>query len=95
MHELPIPPDATTDQRARELARVWAAHGQQYVTLATGLGKDPAAWGIMLVDLAKHIANAYEQRSEHGFDDALRRIKAGSDPEWSTATDVPSGRVMD
>jgi hypothetical protein len=58
--ELPIPELALGDDNARELVRVWAAHGAQHVSLATGLWKDPAAWGIMLVDLARHVAKAYQ-----------------------------------
>jgi hypothetical protein len=60
-NELPIPPAALTDDRARELVRVWASGGSQHVSLATGLWSDPAACGIMLVDLARHLARAYEQ----------------------------------
>ena len=44
------------------------------MSLRSGVWKDPAAWGIMLADLAKHVANAYRQDS--GIDEqvALRRI---------------------
>ncbi|MFM8220675.1 MAG: DUF5076 domain-containing protein, partial [Planctomycetaceae bacterium] len=52
--QLPVPPTAAGDVRAIELVRVWAAHGKQHVSLATSIWQDPAAWGIMLVDLAKH-----------------------------------------
>ena len=44
-----------------EVARIWAAHGRQHVHIRTGLWEDPGAWGIMLVDLARHAANIYEQ----------------------------------
>ncbi len=92
--QLPIPPAAADDDRAVELVRVWAAKGKQHVSLATGLWDDPASWGIMLVDLAKHVANAYEQTTGQNRDDVLNRIKAGFDAEWEKETDTPTGRLL-
>jgi hypothetical protein len=91
--QLPIPDSAVNDSRAVELLRVWAAGGKQHVSLATGLWHDPANWGIMLVDLAKHIANAYEQANGMSRVTTLRRLKDGFDAEWGTATDQPEGRI--
>jgi hypothetical protein len=93
--QLPVPPAAEADARAIELVRVWAAHGKQHVSLATNIWKDPAAWGVMLVDLAKHIAIAYQKNEENGYLSVLNRIREGFDAEWGTATDEPSGRVLD
>jgi uncharacterized protein DUF5076 len=95
LRQLPIPAGAADDDPAIELLRVWAAKGKQHVTLATGLWNDPASWGIMLVDLAKHIANAYEQIADESREVALARIKAGFDAEWQKATDTPTGRVVE
>jgi hypothetical protein len=92
--ELPIPPAATTDPNARELLRVWAANGRQHVTIATGLWNDPATWGIMLVDLAKHGALAFEQIGGMDSAVALQRIRAGFDAEWSHPTDEPSDELQ-
>jgi hypothetical protein len=61
--------------------------------MRTATWKDPAAWGIMLVDLAKHIASAYEQSGGLNQAAALSRIKQGFDTEWESPTDRPSGRV--
>jgi hypothetical protein len=55
---------------------------------------DPASWGIMLVDLAKHIANAYEQTTGRKRDDVLKRVKDGFDAEWAAETDEPTGQLM-
>jgi len=93
-HELPIPEPALADPRARELVRVWAARGAQHVSIATGLWKDPGAWGIALVDLARHIARAYELTGQDGKA-ALERIRAGFDAEWSHPTDEPTGGLVD
>lgn len=93
--ELPIPPTAQSDGRAIELARVWAAGGKQHVSLATRLWNDPSAWGIMLVDLARHVANAYRQTQGLDPTDVLDRIKAGFDAEWSVATDKPEDGLLE
>ena len=76
-----IPPAASEDAASFEILRVWIANDQQQLTLETGVWEDPAAWGIMLADLARHIAKSYHQ--ENGLDEAatLRRIKAGIDVE--------------
>lgn len=85
--ELPIPGAAAADERAIELARVWAAGGRLNVTLATQIWEDPANWGLMLVDLARHVSNAYASgpggMSREGV---LERIKSGFDAEWSHPT---------
>jgi hypothetical protein len=95
MIALQIPPAAEADPNSRELLRVWAASGKQHVTLATGLWDDPAAWGIMLVDLAKHIANAYELTGDRTAAAALSRIKSGFVVEWQNSTDEPFGELVD
>jgi hypothetical protein len=91
MKELPVPPAARVDSAARELARVWAAGGEQHVSLEIGLWPDPGAWGLLLVDVARHVARAYQQT--HGGDgsDVLARIRDTFDAEWEAPTDTPSG----
>jgi len=91
MKELSVPPAARADSAARELARVWAAGGEQHVSLEIGLWPDPGAWGLLLVDLARHVANAYEQTQGHDASDVLARIREAFDAEWQTPTDSPSG----
>jgi len=85
--ELPVPPLANADPKAREIVRVWGAFGKQHVSIATGLWPDPAAWGIMLVDLARHVAQAYQQTDGIPPDETLARIRAGMTAEWSHDTD--------
>ena len=69
------------------MIRVWAASGKQHLSLATGLWNDPATWGIMVVDLARHLARAYEQTQGLDADAALARIREGMNVEWSQDTD--------
>ena len=76
------PPISQSDPQATELARVWGAKGGQYVTINSDLWEDPFVWGMLLVDLAGHLANAFAQ--ERGLPKArvLRRIKEGFDSSW-------------
>ena len=84
---LTIPEIVKNDPRSVELLRVWAAEGGQCVTLVPDIWKDPAAWGIMLVDLATHISRAYSETGAMSSADALARIREGFDAEWAVSTD--------
>lgn len=84
--ELPIPDAVQDDAGAVELARVWAAHKSQHVTLATHVWTDPGNWGVMLVDLARHVARAYEQSAGIPPEESLRRVRQAFDAEWEVPT---------
>lgn len=90
---LAVPEPARRDARSFEVLRVWLADGNQHVSLRAGVWEDPAAWGLMLADLARHIANAYEQEQRLTKAAVLERIKMGLDAELSKPTDYPKGRV--
>jgi hypothetical protein len=95
INELPIPPAVTSSKKKTfEIARIWAADGKQHVSLATELWQDPASWGLMLVDLARHVANAYEQSEGRDPMEVLARIKDGFDAEWDNPTDTPTGNLL-
>ena len=83
---LPIPPAAEADARAVELARVWAAGGKQHVSLRAGAWEDPAAWGLLLVDLARHVANHYAREKGLPREQVLARIRQGLEAEWAAPT---------
>jgi len=86
-NQLDLPPIANSDARAQEVLRVWAAPGSpQQLTLRT-TWKDPGAWGLMLVDIAQHVANAYENEG-HERKVVLARIRELFDAEWAGPTDV-------
>lgn len=85
--QLEIPGTAKDDPKSFELLRVWIAHNDQHVSLQTGVWEDPAAWGIMLADLARHIANTYFEDAGLDRDKTLQRIKAAINAELSIPTD--------
>jgi hypothetical protein len=87
LNELPVPPSSQMSEKASEVLRVWInADRNMDVTLRSAFA-DPAAWGILLVDIARHVSRAYEQDGEHSMESALNRIRDGFDAEWNHATD--------
>lgn len=90
---LDIPFPAKSDSKAFEVLRVWIANNGQHVSIRTGVWKDPAAWGILLADLVRHIANSYEQVGDFSKQETLQRIKASLDTEIRSPTDNPTGHV--
>jgi hypothetical protein len=68
---LPIPSPARSDPHALEMIRVWIAKGEVHTSLRIGFweGRDineADAWGMLLADAVRHMANAHEE--EHGRD---------------------------
>ena len=93
--ELGPPPGAKSDPRSLELARVWSANGEQHVVLrADAWGPDAAPWGVMIVDLARHIARAHSQMYGKSEADSLLRIRELWDLEWNNPTDRPRGGLQ-
>lgn len=85
-NELDPPPQAREDRNATEILRVWAAPGEaQQVTLRI-VWEDPGAWGLMLVDIARHAANAYENAGMNR-EKVLERIRELFEAEWNSPTD--------
>ena len=83
--ELPRP---AASPGAIEVVRVWAAPGTPVHVALRPTYRDSAAWGLMLVDLARHAAQAYELEGRNR-DEVLARIRAAFDAEWNHPTDLP------
>ena len=92
-NQLRIPDAARNDRRSFELLRVWIADGEQHISLRAGVWTDPAAWGVMLADLAGHIAHSLEQGSGLPRDEALAAIHEGFEHELAAPTDELSGEL--
>src|SRR4051794_9427574 len=58
VHELPIPPDAHTAQLAGEILRGWMVDDRLQCSVLPGAFPEPFGWGILLADLAHHVADA-------------------------------------
>lgn len=88
---LPIPPAVEQSPDAKEVLRLWVDPGGAQHLVALPYWSDPAAWGLALVDLARHISRAYEAGGGPVAPDALARLRQGFDAEWSDPTDDPKG----
>jgi hypothetical protein len=85
---LDVPPIAKSNPNSIEILRVWAAPGEtQQLTLRT-VWEDVGAWGIMLVDIARHVAKAYEHEGKDP-NATLARIHELFISEWNNPTDEP------
>lgn len=93
--ELAIPPAARDDERSFEIVRVWSTAQGLSVVLKSEVWKDPAAYGIMLADLARHIANAFRQVDGRDTSATLGRILEGLNAELDSPTDTPTGALND
>ena len=93
--ELSIPEQTATDSSAFEILRVWIVDGNQVVNIKVEAWDDPAAWGLLLADLARHIAHAYADLRKDNSSNVLSRIWQGFDVEMRNPTDNPSGGLVE
>lgn len=83
--ELAIPFAAHESGDATEVLRAWIVDHGLHVSLQRGFD-DPAVWGVLLADVARHVASIFETEKVCSEDEALEKIKAALDAEW----DAPS-----
>jgi hypothetical protein len=76
---------ANSIPNATEVLRVWSAPScnQQFVLRTSW--EDPGAWGLLLVDIARHAAQAYAREGQDPGQ-VLDRIRALFDAEWNSPT---------
>ncbi len=60
---LQIPPAAKADAKSFELMRAWIADSDLHVSLQLGGWEEPSPWGVVLADLARHVANFYVDKT--------------------------------
>ncbi len=83
------PPPLAQDGASYEILRAWAGnHLPQQCVLQT-FWEDPATWGLLLVDIARHAARAYADAGVLSEHEAFERIMLGFTAERSVSTDSP------
>jgi hypothetical protein len=92
--QLAIPDAALRDAKSYEIARVWVAEKAEHVSLLIGTWDDPVAWGIVLADLARHVANGYAQDKGLERSETLQRIRSAMIAELEGPTDEPTGTLL-
>ncbi len=89
-----LPPAAQRDKASFEVLRVWIAEHGQHVSIQSGAWDDPFAWGIVLADLARHIALAHQLQNEKTDLEAfMERLLEGFQAEIENPTDEPEGEA--
>lgn len=86
-NELEIPDVVKSDSDAIEVLRVWASQGNPQTFTLRAAHADPGAWGLLLVDIARHVGRAYANRGEDEGS-VLARIKEMWQAEWDNPTDL-------
>lgn len=85
-NSLPLPPIANDNVSATEVLRVWAAPGTPQQLIMQTTWSDPGAWGLLLVDIARHASKAYEADGRDPIE-VLKRIHECWNAEWNEPTD--------
>ena len=97
MGELVIPAAADRDPQAVEVIRAWIAEHGLHCSLNVGrYGDDETrAWGILLADAARHVADALSSSGHCGRDVALDQIRASFSRELDKPTSPATGSFVD
>ena len=88
--ELKIPPQAKDNRGAQEILRGWAWGDHQDFTIKHDFWDDPAGWGLLLGDVARHISRSFQER-RHNQAEVYQRILDGFRIEAENPTDSPTG----
>jgi hypothetical protein len=87
--DLAVPESVAQSENAREVLRLWRTDDGERVILRTD-DLPPMGWGLILVDLAKHISYAYAQQGGLSANDAFSQVISGFIAELGHATDSPT-----
>jgi len=94
MHRhLDTPADVDASNESLELLRAFAADGQLQVALSWDAWPDVSNWGVLLADLARHVANAREQQLGVPASATLAEIRLAFDDAWGWDADTDEGSV--
>lgn len=90
--ELLIPPSAKSDAKACELVRAWVAHKGLHCSLnvdAWPADQAPVAWGILLSDIARHVADAFQTNLGLNKQETIAKMK----DVFASELDDPTGET--
>jgi hypothetical protein len=82
---LVIPPEAL-DRGGVEVLRAAIVDGGLHVSLRRAFD-DPEAWGMLIADIARHVARIYAKESAMSEDDVLNRVRAIFEAEMDAPSD--------
>jgi hypothetical protein len=94
MRALPPPPAAETTDDSVELIRAWLVDRRLQVTLSPKQFPDPVTWGILLADVATHVANTLHELDGIDRGELLEGIARAFVREMQRPTDAHTGEVI-
>jgi hypothetical protein len=86
VRQLAVPPDAQ-ERGGEEILRAFIVDQGLSVSIQRAFD-DPSTWGILLVDVARHVARMFASEGGMTEAEALRQIRKMFDAEWSRPTDL-------
>jgi len=90
LRELPIPPSSALSGQAAEVLRIWINKDRSMDVSLIPAFEEPSAWGVLLVDVARHVARAYANEGLAKEEDTLAAIRDLFQAEWDDPTDRDS-----
>ncbi|WP_247307967.1 DUF5076 domain-containing protein [Ralstonia pseudosolanacearum] len=97
MNERPIPAAALRDQDAVEMLRVWIAEQKLHCSMKVGMYLETMdipeedAWGVILADVTRHLANALKSGYSANRDVSIEKIKESYLKELANPTSDADG----
>jgi Domain of unknown function (DUF5076) len=96
MHQLLIPPAATRDANSIQVVSAWIADEGLHCTLNIGFfseqgHNEPKAWGIVLADMVRHIANALHEDHHKETSKTISEIVDALHEELNSPTSKAEG----
>ena len=89
--DLAVPSEVESDPKAREVLRAWVANGGLVCALRPEAWPDASSWGIVLADVARHVANAVRDLKGDEVAVTIERIRDLFNAELANPTDEPTG----
>jgi hypothetical protein len=99
MKEMPIPQAARRDPEAVEMLRVWIAENSLWCSVKVGIYAErqipeETAWGVILADATRHIANALSADSGIAPETVIDLIRQSLLAELGDPTSGTSGSFV-
>lgn len=97
LNQRPIPEAALRDEDAVEMLRVWIAERGLHCSIKVGMYRETMnvpeekAWGTILADVARHVANALESGYSTNAADSLQKIRDSFMKELGAPTSEAKG----
>jgi hypothetical protein len=96
-----IPEAALRDKDSVEMLHVWIAEKKLHCSMKVGMYQEgmnmseARAWGIILADVTRHLANAMQEAYSKNPEDTIAKIRAAFDKELGAPTSKAEGEFIE